>query len=104
MLPQTKVTKIQKTIEKAENEQLPLVFDALGDRSRFRIFTLLASHKDVCVTDIANILGISVPAASQQLKILEISGLVKRRRAGQTICYDVKEENPIVKPILKLLT
>ena len=103
MLNSAQVTKIKKSIGGDKSEQLPFMFSALGDAGRFRVFTLLTEHKDICVTDIANVLGISVPAASQQLKILEMSGLVRRERSGQIICYHLKNDNPVVKLIIKML-
>lgn len=78
-------------------------FDALGDWGRFRIFTVLSTRTDVCVTDIANILDITVPAASQQLKILETAGLVVPKRDGQRICYRLNADNEMVKGLIKLL-
>jgi len=103
MLNSSQVTKIKKSIGGKDGDQLPLMFSALGDLGRFRVFALLTEHEDICVTDIANILGISVPAASQQLKILEMSGLVRRERSGQIICYHLKKDNPVVKLIIKIL-
>lgn len=81
----------------------PLIFAALADSGRFRMFRLLTERNDLCVTDVANVLGVSVPAASQQLKLLEMTGLVKRQRVGQMICYEMKKRDPIVKSIITLL-
>lgn len=80
------------------------VFDALGEPNRFRLFKLLLRRDDFCVSDLARELEISVPAVSQQLKILERAGLILRERRGQMICYRVRKENPIVKYVLKLTT
>ncbi len=86
-----------------ENDsRVSTIFNALGDPTRWRIFKLLLSRKNPCVTDIARMVGISVPAVSQHLRILELSGLVTKKRRGQMICYKVRYEDPIVKYILKL--
>ncbi|MCH8748150.1 winged helix-turn-helix transcriptional regulator [Patescibacteria group bacterium] len=37
-----------------------------------------------------NVFNMSASAASQQLKLLELSGLVSRERHGQMTCYQVK--------------
>lgn len=75
-------------------------FKALGDKTRFKLMKLLISNKDICVSELADEVHISVAGVSQQLKILEKAGLVERMRDGQKICYSVKPEN---KKILKLL-
>lgn len=84
-------------------EQLPFMFNALSDMGRYRIFKLLLRRHDLCVTDVANVLRVSVPAASQQLRIMELSGLVKRERMGQMTCYCVREDDPLVKSIIKII-
>lgn len=100
MLSKTQINKIKKGLT-ADNSQLTAVFHALGDTNRFQIFKLLL-HKDVCVSDVANILSISSPAASQHLKILEMHGLVKRVKMKQEACYQIQMENPVIKLILSL--
>jgi len=84
-----------------ESGQVASVFGALGDRSRFRMFRLLMEHKDLCVTDIATVLGITVPAASQQLKLLEGSGLIEPEREGQKVCYRIRRGDPVVKTVMR---
>ncbi len=79
------------------------VFSAIGDPTRYKIFRILMKRKDICVSEIAKILKISVPAASQQLRILESVGLIRRERMGQMICYEVNVKNNLVKEISKLI-
>lgn len=105
MLNKKQILDIKKSISgNSLEERFPLVFNALSDRGRFRIFRLLLDHCGVCVTDIAKILGVSVPAASQQLRVLEITGLVRKERRGQTIRYEIKSEDPLIKKIIKIIT
>lgn len=102
MLTKAQITKIK--VRTAKNDgQLPLIFEALGDRGRFRIFRLLMEQHDLCVTDIAAVFGITISAASQQLKILERVGLVQKTRMGQMVCYEIKSDNPMVKQLSKVL-
>lgn len=96
-----------KTIRRGERNSivnLPAMFEALGELGRFRIFKLLAAYQDLCVTDVANVLNISVPAASQQLKVLERTGLVSRQRNGQMICYELNRANPNIKSIISMIS
>ncbi|MEK7636090.1 MAG: metalloregulator ArsR/SmtB family transcription factor [Patescibacteria group bacterium] len=101
MLTKEQIKKIK--IDTAEqNDEYALVFEALGEHGRFRIFRLLMDHQELCVTDVAEIFGITVSAASQQLKILERVGLVERMRMGQMVCYEIKN-SMIARHIKKLL-
>ena len=102
MLTKTQIAKIQKA-GGSEGSLYPKLFNALGDPTRWQIFSLLVEYDDLCVTDLARVLNISVPAASQQLRILELSGLVTPQRKGQSICYHVQEANPATKSIIRLL-
>jgi len=86
-----------------EEAAFPLAFQALGDPCRFKVFKVLMQYHDICVTDIANIFGITVSAASQQLRVLERLGLVLKMRMGQMVCYEINVENHIAKQLFKLL-
>lgn len=102
MMTKAQITKIK--VRTAKNDgQFPLVFEALGDRGRFRIFRLLMEQHDLCVTDIAAVFGITISAASQQLKILERVGLVQKMRMAQMVCYEIDNENRMVKQLTKIL-
>lgn len=83
--------------------RLSLAFGALSDGGRIRIIKILSRRNDICVSDIARILGVSVPAASQQLKVLEMAGLVEKERCGQMVCYRLNKKEPFVKSILKVV-
>lgn len=103
MLNKKQIANIKKyVVSTTKGERFPLIFNALGDQGRFRIFKLLTERNDLCVTDIANIFGISVPAASQQLRVLEMTGLVRKERIGQTIYYEVKINDSMIKLLTKV--
>lgn len=97
------IKRIKKTLKRGET-YFPMVFYALSDPSRLCIVRLLMRHRDICVSEVARILDVSVPAASQQLRILEMSGLVRKKRKGQMICYEIKTKDSVVKSLLKILS
>ncbi|MBI2591079.1 MAG: winged helix-turn-helix transcriptional regulator [Candidatus Brennerbacteria bacterium] len=101
MLNRKQVANIKAELAN-EEAAFPLVFQALGDPCRFKIFKALMQYHDICVTDIANIFGITLSAASQQLRVLERLGLVLKMRMGQMVCYEINVENPIAKQLFKL--
>lgn len=102
MLTPTQLKRLQKQFE-GKGAALPRLFSALADSSRWKIFQILLENHDICVTEIAGVLDISVPAASQQLKVMEMSGLITRERAGQRICYRVKDEDQMVQSLTRLV-
>ena len=67
------------------------MLELAGDPTRIRIFCVLFQAKEVCVTDIAESLGMSVSAISHQLQLLKDNGLVDSKRMSQNICYSLKE-------------
>lgn len=103
MLSKSRIHKIRKEVS-TENDKIAAVFSALSDRGRLKMFKLLLKYDDLCVTEIANVFEISVPAASQQLKILETSGLVKKEREGQMICYSINKSSNIIKLVQKVVS
>lgn len=102
MLSNKELQGVQKSFTEAK-DHLAHVFEALGDPTRLRIFRLLAQKKDLCVTDVAKVCGISVPAASYQLKMLEVVGLAKRERMGKMVCFELRKQDPVVKKVITII-
>lgn len=102
MLTAKEIGKFKKKLEGSE-DHIAFVFEALSNSTRLKIFRLLAKRKDICVTDVARILGVSVPAASYQFRILEMVGLVEKERMGKMICYKLKKKNPMVRKIMRIV-
>lgn len=63
-------------------------FGALSDPTRLRILHAL-TRSELCVCDLANVAGRSLPATSQQLKLLRALGLVKFRNEGKLSYYSL---------------
>ena len=78
-------------------EALAETFRALGDPTRVRILDALSAG-ELCVCDIASLVGISESAASHQLRLLRGMRLVRPRRAGRLVYYAVDDQH-----ILELL-
>ena len=64
---------------------------AMADKNRL---TLLACMKngEVCVCDFVEVLGISQPAVSQQLKKLKDAGIILERKKGTWKYYRIAEK------------
>ena len=69
-----------------ELQDLADFFKIFGDATRLKILNVLL-NEEMCVYDIAAMLGMSQSAISHQLRVLKQMGLVKNRREGKTIFY-----------------
>ena len=66
------------------------LFKVFGDTTRIRIlFALFES--EVCVCDLAEILGMTQSAVSHQLRLLKASGLIRARRQGKSVFYSLAD-------------
>ena len=66
------------------------LFKVFGDSTRIRILYLLF-EAEMCVCDIAQLLGMTQSAISHQLQVLKKSKLVKYRRDGKTVFYSLAD-------------
>ena len=67
-------------------------FNVLGDATRVRILDALA-RAELCVQDIARLLGLSESAVSHQLRLLRGMRLVRPRRAGRMVYYTLDDQH-----------
>jgi ArsR family transcriptional regulator len=73
-----------------ELDDLADLFKVFGDTTRIKIlYTLFKS--ELCVCDIAEILGMTQSAISHQLKSLKQAKLVKNRRDGKQVLYSLDD-------------
>jgi ArsR family transcriptional regulator len=71
---------------------LARTFQALSDPTRVRLISAL-THAELCVCDLAAVLGMSQSAVSHQLRSLRDLRLVKSRRVGREIFYTLDDEH-----------
>lgn len=68
------------------------LFKALSDESRVMMVYAL-SREELCVHDLAALLGMSVSAVSHHLRSLRQMHLVKNRREGKRVFYSLDDEH-----------
>jgi DNA-binding transcriptional ArsR family regulator len=73
-------------------DNLAELFNALGDPTRVRILHAL-SHGELCVCDIAALVGQSNSAVSHQLRVLRLGRLVRNRKAGKMVYYKLDDSH-----------
>lgn len=87
------VQKVNETMPPEEEMQdLAEFYKVFGDATRLKIlYALMCS--EMCVYDIANLVGMSQSAISHQLRTLKQMDLVKNRREGKTIFYSLADSH-----------
>ena len=94
------VREVQEKLQpKEEYLELAALFKMFGDGTRVQILHAL-EQSEMCVCDLAVLLGITKSAVSHQLKALRLANLVKFRRDGQTVYYSLADDH--VKQILDI--
>lgn len=68
------------------------LYKVFGDATRIRILYTL-SGGELCVCDIAELLGMTQSAISHQLRVLKQSALVKFRREGKAVYYSLADSH-----------
>src|SRR6185503_6464703 len=67
-------------------------FKVLGDVTRVRILDAL-SRSELCVCDLAQLIGLSESAVSHQLRLLRGMRLVRARRDGRMAFYTLDDQH-----------
>jgi DNA-binding transcriptional ArsR family regulator len=74
--------------------ELAETFRTLGDPTRVRMLDAL-SQSELCVCDLAALIGLSESAVSHQLRLLRNLRLVKSRREGRMVFYALDDRHII---------
>ncbi len=91
-LARDEIAAVRKGLEFApELEEAAELFNLASNSTRLKILFLLDRLKELCVCDLAEMLGVSVSAVSQHLAKLRAYGLATTRRDAQTIYYRLSD-------------
>jgi len=91
LIDEDKVKSVEKTLSaNAHIFQLTEIFKLLGDPTRLKILLAL-KEEELCVCDLAVLLGVSRSAVSHQLRLLKTTRLVKLRREGKIVYYSLDD-------------
>ena len=70
------------------------LFKVLADNTRVKIVYVL-SKEELCVCDIAALLGLTMSNVSHHLRVLRTAHLVKSRREGKQIYYTLDDDHVV---------
>ena len=88
----------QEVIDKIKLPEEELLYDLgdffkiLGDSTRIKILSALF-QSEMCVCDIAALLGMTQSAISHQLRVLKQGRLVKHRKEGKFVYYSLDDDH-----------
>lgn len=86
-----KVERIKPEVEEVVGVEL--IFKALSDATRLKITYALTLEDELCVCDVANIIGSTTATASHHLRLLRNMGLAKYRKEGKLVFYSLQDEH-----------
>lgn len=87
------VRKIQRNLPPDSTlDEVQILFGALADRARLKILFALSNGEELCVCDVAHVLGVSISTASHHLRKLRDLKLLKYRTDGKMAYYSIRNE------------
>ncbi|MDQ0429605.1 DNA-binding transcriptional ArsR family regulator [Planomicrobium stackebrandtii] len=93
------VTKVHpEAVERVQKHMTDLgdvasLFKALADETRLNIAYALTIEEEMCVCDIAAVIGSSTATASHHLRYLRERALAKSERKGKQIYYSLSDDH-----------
>ena len=95
VIHQEVIEKVQQTIPQDDSlSQVAELLKVLGDRTRTRILHALF-EAEMCVCDLAYLLGMTQSSISHQLRVLKQAKLVKNRKEGKVVYYSLADHHVI---------
>lgn len=83
-----KVRRTQdRLVGEAEAEALAIAFKLLGEPNRLRMLHALSEAGELCVCDLAAVVGVSETSVSHAMRLLRAAGIVRNRREGRVVFY-----------------
>lgn len=73
-------------------EEYALIFKALSDNTRLKIFCLLNQGEETCACHLLDEVNITQPTLSYHMKILVEAGLALARKDGQWMKYSINKD------------
>lgn len=95
-----KVEKVKKHLDENFTSEVVNLFKVLSDETRAKIAYALLIEDELCVCDVANIVGTTVATTSHHLRLLKALRLAKSRKAGKLVFYSLNDER--IKQMLDL--
>lgn len=89
----------KEMLKEKEYDDMSMIFEMFGDSTRLKIMNALFV-RELCVSDLADLLEMSHSAISHQLGSLKKTKLVVSRKMGKNVYYSMADEH--IKNIYKM--
>lgn len=88
-----KITQLQNIIQEDEILGMVDIFKALADPTRMKIAFMLDQAHELCVCDVAAVLGSSMATTSHHLRSLKNMHIATSRKEGKNVIYSLKDDH-----------
>lgn len=89
--------KVMQALDRLPNPteiaDLADLFKLLGDPTRLRILHALVVTGELCVCDLAAVVGVPETSVSHALRLLRMAGVVRARRDGRMAFYAIDDHH-----------
>ena len=94
------VARLRKAMPEDERlEDVRTLFATLADKTRLKILHAFKDGDELCVCDVAHVLGMSVSAASHHLRKMRDLKVLKYRNDGKMAYYSLR--NPVIRSLIE---
>ncbi|MEF3302802.1 ArsR/SmtB family transcription factor [Paenibacillus sp. GYB003] len=90
---EAKVNRVQSLLRRHDITAMTNMFKALADETRMKVAFALCQEEELCVCDVANIIGSSIATASHHLRALKKLNLVNYRKEGKLAFYSLEDDH-----------
>lgn len=87
-----KVNRVKEKLSKNDFQDMAQVFKVLADHTRLKVAYALCDEDELCVCDVANIIGSTMATASHHLRLLRNMGISQYRKEGKLVFYSLEDE------------
>ncbi|SEO90297.1 cadmium-sensing regulator, CadC [Amphibacillus marinus] len=88
-----KVSRVSSIVEEKNLSPIANIFKALSDETRLKIAYALVLEEELCVCDVANIIGASTATVSHHLRLLRNLGICTSRKDGKLVFYSLDDKH-----------
>lgn len=86
-----KVNRVKAKLNIHDFQDMAQVFKILADPTRLKVAYALCDEDELCVCDVANIIGSTMATASHHLRLLRNMGITKYRKEGKLVFYSMED-------------
>lgn len=88
-----KVNRLKPIANDPSVGKVAAMFKVLADDTRAKIAYALCQETELCVCDVANVVGATMATASHHLRLLKSLGLAKFRKEGKLAFYSLEDDH-----------